>query len=278
MSSGPTPVNRVEVGSRAEAKALRKSAKAPEKRPRRTARAGRLQWTIADVAAVLAILLAAMFAKNALLGLPAVLLMPDSAQAGVRALVLAAYYAVQLAGLAFLAHRHSATLLGAFGLGREDRTESALGTSSFVSAGWVLLLFVGTEVVSIGYGLAMQAMGWKQPARLSSDITAVFGSGGAGLALSVLLVAIAAPLLEELAFRGVILGALEDRLGGWGAIGVSAALFAAFHFSMWMFLPSLVLGVALGWLAQTRRSLVPAIALHVLYNGAAITAAFLVGR
>jgi membrane protease YdiL (CAAX protease family) len=142
----------------------------------------------------------------------------------------------------------------------------------------VIVLFVGTEVVSIGYGLAMQAIGWQQPARLSSDISTVFGSGGVGLILSALLVAVAAPIVEELAFRGVVLSAFDDYLGRWGAIGISAALYGAFHFSLWMFFPTAVLGLALGWLASTRRSLVPAIALHVLYNAAAVAAAFAAAR
>ena len=280
--SSAIPVNKIDVGSRAEAKALRKAVKSAEKQPSGPGPSGRAVWTLADVAAVLAILLASMFAKNALLGLPAVDLMPDAARGVVRALVLAAYYAAQLAGLAFLARRHSTGLAEAFGLrtgsASSDSAPAAGAASAIGSAGWVLLLFVGTEIVAIGYGLAMQAMGWEQPARLSSDVSAVFGSGGVGLLLSVLLVAIAAPLVEELAFRGVILGVLGGLLGDWGAIGVSAALFAVFHFSLWMFVPTLVLGLALGWLARSRRSLVPAIALHVLYNAAAVAAAFLVAR
>ena len=124
----------------------------------------------------------------------------------------------------------------------------------------------------------MESMGWMQPHRLSSDLSSVFGSGGVGIALSAVVVALAAPFVEELAFRGVILPVLSRRMGMWGAILVSAAVYAAFHFSAWMFAPTMVLGIALGWLAITRRSLVPAIALHVLYNGAAVTAAFLLTR
>ena len=43
------------------------------------------------------------------------------------------------------------------------------------------LLFVGTEAFAIAYGLVMQAAGLTQPARLSSDLSEVFGSGGVGL-------------------------------------------------------------------------------------------------
>ena len=270
------PATQVEVGSRAEAKALRKAIKAAPRPPAGPRTDGVVAWTLADMAAVLAIIAVATLAKSAILGLPAVGLMPAAAKAAVRAFVLAAYYAGQLAGFAFLARRHASGLREAFGLQRAENaaeTPSALG-----SAGWVLLLFLGTETVSIGYGLAMQTMGWEQPARLSSDVSSVFGSGGVGLVLSALLVAVAAPLVEELAFRGVVLPALRPGIGVRGAIAVSSVLYAAFHLSVWMFFPTLVLGVALGWLAYSRRSILPAIALHVLYNAAAVTAAFLAVR
>ncbi len=84
--------------------------------------------------------------------------------------------------------------------------------------------------------------------------------------LAFALVAIAAPLTEEIAFRGIVLPAVGDRWGMWVGIGVSSVLYASIHANLWLFLPTLVLGVALGWLAWTRRSLWPAVALHVLYN------------
>ena len=141
----------------------------------------------------------------------------------------------------------------------------------------VVLLF-GVEFVAIGYGLGAQAVGWRQPLTMSTDVASVFGVGGLGLALSVVLVAIVAPIAEELAFRGVVLSALGDRLGMWPAIAVSAVLFATYHVNVWLFLPMLVFGLALGWLTWTRRSLWPAIAMHVLYNGLAVAAAFWVPK
>lgn len=282
VSSGA--VARVEVGSRAEAKALLKATKAAEKAASKSIAAtvqaggstssdGVATWTAIDVMAVLVIMSVALLAKNAILGLEAVDLMPAAARSITRAVVLAAYYGAQLAGMAYIARRHGSRLFGAFGL-RGDTSGPGDGRSIAGSVGWVLLLFFGTELIAIGYGLAMQAWGWEQPARLSSDVTAVFGGGGVGLVLSAVLVAIAAPLVEEMAFRGIVLPVWSRSLGDWGGILASAALYAAFHFSLWMFLPTFVLGVALGWLVRSRGGLVPATALHVLYNAAAVAAAF----
>ena len=275
--AGPTDEPRAAVGSRAEAKALRKVVAVAQKPKAQHTGAGAVRWEFVDAAAIAAVMIAAMLGKNALLGLRVVELMPDAARSLTRALVLAIYYGVQLGAFAFLARRHKSGLLRAFGL-RREKASGAEPASAVVSAALVGGLFLATEMFAIGYGLAVESMGWMQPHRLSNDLSSVFGSGGVGIALSAVLVALAAPFVEELAFRGVILPVLSRRMGMWGAILGSAAVYAAFHFSAWMFAPTMVLGIALGWLATTRRSLVPAIALHVLYNGAAVTAAFLLTR
>jgi membrane protease YdiL (CAAX protease family) len=233
---------------------------------------------------VLAMLLVTVLAKDAVLGLHAVSLMPTAGRTVVRAGVLTVYYSLQLAVFAWLATRHRATLSAAFGLGgRESSTDAErvqeVGAPSLAgSIGLVTGLFAATEAFAVGYGLVMQSVGISQPQRLSSDLAEVFGSGGAGLALSIALVALVAPFAEELAFRGVVLPVLGARWGMWPAIVGSAVIYAVYHFSWWLFTPTFVLGLALGWLAWTRRSLWPAIWLHVLYNAVAVAAGFLVAR
>ena len=258
-ASKPTSVAgvaKVAVGSRAEAKALKKAARAAERAAGKPATAptatsdsgGVVGWTSIDVLAILVIMMVALLAKSVVLRIGAVELMPITARAVTRAAVLGLYYAVQIAAFGYIARRHGSELFAAFGLRGHDTEGGAVVRSATVSAVWVGVLFIGTELVSIGYGLAMQAWGWESPSRASSDVTAVFGSGGLGLLLSAVLVAIAAPLVEEIAFRGVVLPVWSRALGPWGGILASAAVYAAFHFSLWLLLPTFVLGIALGWL------------------------------
>jgi membrane protease YdiL (CAAX protease family) len=96
------------------------------------------------------------------------------------------------------------------------------------------------------------------------------------MTLTVLIVVLLGPVVEEIVVRGVVLGALRQRLGRWAAIAVSAAMFAVLHASVWSMAPLMFLGLALGRLAVDRRSLWPAIGLHVLYNAAVIVPAFLI--
>jgi membrane protease YdiL (CAAX protease family)/NAD-dependent dihydropyrimidine dehydrogenase PreA subunit len=240
---------------------------------------GTATWTLVDAAAVLAVLLLTIVGKNAVFAIPALALMPVAGRAAARAGVLAVYYSVQIAAFVFLAGRHGATFLAAFGLRRDADTDAdaraaAKPGSVAGSIGLVLGLLVVVEVFAIGYGLTVQALGWKQPLSLSSDVAAVFGSGNTGFLLSALLIAFVAPFAEELAFRGVVLPALGERYGMWPSIVLSAVLFAAYHANLWLFFPMLVFGLALGWLTWSRRSLWPAISLHILYNGLAVIAAF----
>lgn len=241
--------------------------------------AGSVTWSAVDLALVLAMLLATVLAKDAVLGIHAVGLMPLAGRTIVRAATLAVYYSVQFGVFAWLAQRHGARLLEAFSLARTpERMGEGASASPVGSVALVLMLFAATEIAAILYGLAMKALGASQPVRLSSDLSAVFGSGGVGLALSILLVALVAPFAEELAFRGVMMPVLGARWGMWPAILITAVVYAGYHFSLWLFFPTFVLGVALGWLAWTRRSLWPAILLHVLYNAAAVGAGFFVTR
>jgi membrane protease YdiL (CAAX protease family)/Fe-S-cluster-containing hydrogenase component 2 len=261
--------------------AMRRSAKArPVPAPERELPSSRVRWTVVDGAAVLAVLLLTIVGKNAVLGIHALGLMPASGRAFTRAAVLAVYYSVQIAAFVFLAGRHGSSLLRGFGLTRDPESgEAGVGLLAVLtSAGLSAALFVGVEAVALGYGLAVQAAGWKQPLSLSSDVASVFGAGTPGLALSALLVVLVAPVAEELAFRGVILDSVGERWGMWPAIAISALLFAGYHLNLWLFFPMLVLGGALGWLAWTRRSLWPAIVVHIAYNGLAVAAAFLVPK
>jgi uncharacterized protein len=89
-------------------------------------------------------------------------------------------------------------------------------------------------------------------------------------------IALLAPLLEELIFRGVILDGFLKRYDPWKAILWSSFFFAVAHFNPWQFVSAFALGILIGWLYWKTRSLWPGIFVHFLNNaGAYIAAAFL---
>ncbi len=100
------------------------------------------------------------------------------------------------------------------------------------------------------------------------DVSAAHG----GLAIGVLFVtlAVGAPIVEELFFRGLVLRALAGRLPALAAVACSALAFALAHFEAAQ-LPGLALfGLLLGLLAWRSGRLGPGIAAHAAFNAVAV--------
>jgi membrane protease YdiL (CAAX protease family) len=95
------------------------------------------------------------------------------------------------------------------------------------------------------------------------------------IVVTIFLACVAAPLVEETLFRGLLLESLRPR-GPRMAIGVSALAFAVWHFMPASLVYYAALGAALGTL-YVRRGLACSIAAHVGFNGVlAVAAIFIV--
>jgi membrane protease YdiL (CAAX protease family) len=82
-------------------------------------------------------------------------------------------------------------------------------------------------------------------------------------------VIVAAPVFEEIFFRGFLLeGLRRSRLGSGGAVVLTALSWAALHIQNGSYEISLIfsLGLALGWVRLRTHSLYPALAMHALVN------------
>ena len=73
-------------------------------------------------------------------------------------------------------------------------------------------------------------------------------------------------LCEEIAFRGFVLRGLHHGFRPRNAVLLSSFFFALFHMNVFLFLPTFLLGVALGLMTVRSRSLLPAMLFHLLYN------------
>ncbi|CAN5490661.1 hypothetical protein BH20ACT2_BH20ACT2_17750 [soil metagenome] len=93
-----------------------------------------------------------------------------------------------------------------------------------------------------------------------------------GVALLILVVAIAAPVVEELFYRGLLLRALERRIGGPGALVVSSAVFGLVHLQLLQLPALIVAGLVFGVLVQRTGRLGPAVFAHMAFNGLAVAA------
>ncbi|HEV7547496.1 MAG TPA: CPBP family intramembrane glutamic endopeptidase [Reyranella sp.] len=145
---------------------------------------------------------------------------------------------------------------------------AALPALGFRAVGWrpVVLGVVVTEVLSVGVSqLGIEPEGMKEVTRIARE-PALF-------AASLFALAVLAPLVEELIFRGLLYGWLA---GHWGTIVawiVSSLAFAAAHIEWKHIVLVLPLGLWFGWLRRRTGSLWPSLVSHIVNNGLAVAAA-----
>ena len=94
------------------------------------------------------------------------------------------------------------------------------------------------------------------------------------LALAAIVAVVAAPISEELLFRGFLQPAIGRWTGRGSAIVLSAAFFAAAHMDLYAMPMLLVLGIALAYVYDRTRSLAAPVALHMTFNGMTLLAVF----
>ncbi|BAQ65029.1 CPBP family intramembrane glutamic endopeptidase [Geminocystis sp. NIES-3709] len=97
------------------------------------------------------------------------------------------------------------------------------------------------------------------------------------LAIFFITASIAAPIFEEIMFRGFLLPSLTRYLPVWGAIIVSGVIFAIAHLSLAETIPLATLGIILGIVYTRSRSLLASIILHSLWNSGTLFSLFLLG-
>lgn len=135
-------------------------------------------------------------------------------------------------------------------------------------ATWRPIVFgaLGTILLSFGVSqLGVEPEGVKQ----AIDIARQPGE----LLKSLVVLALLAPLVEELIFRGLLYGWIAGRWGTFPAWIVSSLAFAAAHYEPAHIILVLPLGFLFGWLRRRTDSLLPSLVSHVINNGFAVIAA-----
>jgi len=164
---------------------------------------------------------------------------------------------------AFFAIGFSAVVVAVAPMGR-----AAIPALGLRGANWKYVVFGALATMALSVGVSqfgVEPQGMKQVFDIVRDLHQ--------LALSLLLLAVLAPLVEELVFRGLLYGWLTGRWGknvGWI---VSSLAFAAAHMEPAHIILVLPLGLLFGWLRQRTDSLLPSIVAHIANNALALTAA-----
>ncbi len=135
----------------------------------------------------------------------------------------------------------------------------------------------GALWVAFGIGLGAAALGheldlfvqqlFPMPPELVRGLEEMMKAKGwlDGVVLVTAIVVLAG-LLEEMVFRGMLLGSLEATFDVTRAVMLSALLFAFFHLNPWTAVQILVFGVILGVLSWRSQSVFPAAIVHAVNN------------
>ena len=127
--------------------------------------------------------------------------------------------------------------------------------------GWFILIFL--TVVSDESPLELVA---------SISVSKYFS-----LVTTLILLAVAVPIIEELLFRGLILDSLSESYGSWASIFISSVIFAILHISSGhlSILNAFWGGMIYGYVRMRTNSLWPSIFLHSMWNGHIVLLQFL---
>jgi membrane protease YdiL (CAAX protease family) len=100
------------------------------------------------------------------------------------------------------------------------------------------------------------------------DIAEDFGA----VPVQVLLIVVAAPISEEVCFRGMLFGGLRERLPRLAAALISALIFGGLHATTGIGAvpPLIIFGFVLALLYEKTGSIIPGILLHMLNNSVAL--------
>jgi len=79
-------------------------------------------------------------------------------------------------------------------------------------------------------------------------------------------VVVAAPVLEELFFRGIILSGFLKKYSPRKAIILSAVIFGMAHLNPWQFIGAGLAGLFIGWIYYKTESLIPGMLIHFINN------------
>lgn len=191
----------------------------------------------------------AFLAALPLIGLPVFWILPDRSMP----VLLTAFFGVGLV----------AVMVAVAPLG--SAAPAALGIKA---AGWrpIVLGVLTTTALSFAVSqLGVQPEGVRQVTdiiRRPAEVFPLFA-----------ILALLAPLVEELVFRGLLYGWLAGRWGQPVAFVVSSLAFAAAHVEPAHAVLVLPLGLWFGWLRWRTGSLVPSLVAHTINNGLAVAAA-----
>lgn len=183
--------------------------------------------------------------------------------------IVAWFTVVQLVGMAVLA-AVGALALPADGAIGPQRVAANLAFRRSSVAALAIAAGIGTVAGLFPAWLAEVLDRWVPAPLVDSLVTSAL-AGDALTRLGIIVaVAVAAPLCEEIVFRGYLWAAIERYASPAVAFVVTSVVFAGYHLDPGQVVGVLPIAFALGWVRWQTRSLWPGVALHFANNALAL--------
>lgn len=214
---------------------------------------------------VLVLLLASQFVGAFLVAVPAVVFdEAASDSAGFLAVVTAIALLVSLGVVWWFMRADMRRFGSSFG----PQIGWSSGPVDWREAGVLILgAFLLTRAFAAVYaGLALEEGGSEQGMAEEIFLAARESGSWIGLVAMFLAASFAAPVVEEIVFRGYLQSALRRKLPAWAAIAIASAIFAGIHGSLMLWPIYFAIGVGLGYVYDRTGHLKAAIAFHMANN------------
>ena len=145
---------------------------------------------------------------------------------------------------------------------RKRRTNN--GTFNFKIENQRIIPFIITAIIALNMGLIAPIISLIPMPEFVKEIFA--GLLGEYSVCKFLTIVVAAPVLEELICRGIILDGLLKKYSPIKSILISSVIFGLAHMNPWQFIGAFSLGVFIGWIYYNTKSLSFAIIIHAANN------------
>jgi uncharacterized protein len=139
-------------------------------------------------------------------------------------------------------------------------------------AGWGPIIWIAAFVVQIG--IAALVIAFDIPITSNTERVSDIDADRAYVIALGITAVIAAPIVEEMVFRGIVMRGLRARLGAFATVTVQAVFFGAAHFdpvrgtgNIGLVMVLSAVGGALGLGAYLLRRIGPTILAHAIFNG-----------
>lgn len=145
---------------------------------------------------------------------------------------------------------------------RKNKTGVAGYPFASGSARIIVFLAIATVALQVGVITPISDM-MPMPEFLKNVFRDLAGQSGV---FSFVTIVIAAPVFEELLFRGIILDGLLRKYSPTKSIIVSSIFFGIVHLNPWQFVAAFVIGILSGWIYYKTRNLSLSILIHAVNN------------